>query len=171
MSDYTTITYRDELLPDQSVRRTFSDGSYEWRRRLPDGRVEWQDSRGVSGVDELLGKVVKRTLASGLVRYGREQGYGRTAWVSGASRVLTINQTSFGGQIGVILAGVGAGMLLGAVVWPPEQLSAAEEEQLRQAARDTSSSSGGDTGSTGEASWGDDDGRGGGDDGGDSDFG
>ncbi|NJN16978.1 MAG: hypothetical protein HC822_12250 [Oscillochloris sp.] len=166
MSDYTTIEYRDELLPDKSVRRAYSDGTYEWRRRMPDGRIEWQDSRGLKGIDELLGdRVIKRLLENGQIIYGRDQGFGRTAWSNAGNKVLTINQTSFGGQVGAALAGVGAGMMLGAVVWPPDMLSGAEEEALRQAARDSSSPSGGDGGGS-DSGWTSD-----GDDGGDTDFG
>lgn len=152
MSSYTTVTYRDELLPDQSVRRSFDDGNYEWRRQLPDGRVEWQDSRNLAGVDEMLGdKMVKRTLANGNVIYGREQGYGRTAWVSGTSRVITVNQTTFGGQVGGALLGAGAGFLLGSIMWPPEFMSPEEEQQMRQALHNQSLS---DSGGGGEIGWG-----------------
>lgn len=136
------ITYQDELLADNSVRRTFSDGHYEWRRRLPDGRIEWQDNQGYSGVDEVLSEtIIKRSFSNGAVIYGREQGYGRTAW-SGGGRVVTVNQSSFGGRVGMILAGVGAGMLLGSIVWPPDSLSAMEEEALREQMRQASSSGG-----------------------------
>lgn len=129
------ITYRDELLADKSVRRTFSDGHYEWRRRLPDGRVQWQDNQGYSGIDEVLNEtIIKRTFSNGAVIYGCEQGYGRTAW-SGGGRVVTVNQSSFGGRVGMILASIGAGMLLGSIVWPPDSLSAMEEEALREQMR------------------------------------
>ncbi|MGQ9876806.1 MAG: hypothetical protein ACUVSL_16320, partial [Chloroflexus sp.] len=115
------VTYQDEVLADGSLRRAFSDGHYEWRRRLPDGRVEWQDSQGYAGVDELLGDgVIKRTFSSGKIIYAREQGYGRTLWHGGM--VLTINQTSFGGRVGMILAAMGAGFLLGSLIPPPEFL-------------------------------------------------
>jgi len=125
------LTYKDELLADGSVRRSFSDGNYEWRRRLSDWEVEWQDSQGYSGVDELLGDgIIKRTLSSGRVFYAREQGYGRTLWYGG--RVLTINQTSFGGRVGMILVSLGAGFLLGSLVPPPDYLTPEEEEMLRQ---------------------------------------
>jgi hypothetical protein len=127
------LTYQDEVLADGSLRRSFSDGRYEWRRRLPDGRVEWQDSQGYAGVDELLGDgIIKRTFNNGRVIYAREQGYGRTLWHGG--RVLTVNQTSFGGRVGMILASMGAGFLLGSLVPPPEFLSPEEEEMLRQKA-------------------------------------
>lgn len=145
----TVITYTDELLADKSVHRSYSDGRYEWRRRLPDGRVEWQDSQGYSGIDELLGDgVLKRTFNNGQVVYAREQGYGRTAW-GGGGNVVTVNQSSFGGRVGMLLAGAGAGVLLGSVVWPPEMLSAEEEEALRQAKADSGSSGGDGGGSDG----------------------
>ncbi len=125
------LTYKDELLADGSVRRSFSDGTYEWRRRQSDWLVEWQDSQGYSGVDELLGDgIIKRTLSNGRVFYAREQGYGRTLWYGG--RVLTINQTSFGGRVGMILESLGAGFLLGSLVPPPDFLTPEEEEMLRQ---------------------------------------
>lgn len=124
------ITHKDELLADGSVRRSFSDGSYEWRRRLPDGRVEWQDSWGYSGIDELLGDgIIKRQLSNGQVLYGREQGYGRTLWRGG--KVLTINQTSFGGRVGQILSAMGAGFVLGQLIPPPEMLTPEQEAELR----------------------------------------
>lgn len=169
--DYRTVTYQDELLADRSVRRIYADGRVEWRRRRDDGLIDWQDNHGNSGVDELLGNgLVKRSYNSGRVVYGREQGYGRTAWSgddASNERVLTVNQSSFGGQVGAILAGVGAGMLMGSIIDPPDTLSAAEEEQLREAAR--ASSSGGDGGG-GDGGW-DDSGWGGGDGDGDGDFG
>jgi hypothetical protein len=162
------ITYQDELLPDKTVRRSYSDGRQEWRRRLPDGRVEWQDNTGFAGVDEMLGnRIIKRAFSNGMIAYGRDQGYGRTAW-SGGGHVVTVNQSSFGGQVGAILAGLGAGALLGPVAWPPDSLSMAEEEALRaQAAKDRASSGngGGSNGGNGGNGWSDGDG------GGDSDFG
>ncbi len=127
------ITFRDELQPDGSVRRTFENGQYEWRRRLADGRVEWIDNQGNSGIDELLGDgVIKRTFKNGQVTYARDQGYGRTLWYGG--RVLTINKTAFGGNVGAILTGLGAGFLLGSLVPPPQFLTPEEEEMLRQKA-------------------------------------
>jgi hypothetical protein len=163
-----TITFQDELQPDKSVRRTYSNGVLEWRRKLADGRISWEDSNNQSGVDELLdSKTVKRTYTDGRIVYGREQGYGRTAW-SGGSNSVTVNQSSFGGQVGMILAGLGAGALLGSVVWPPDVMSAEEEEYLRQQAQSagSSSSTSGNSGDSGD--WGGSDG---GDWGSDSDFG
>jgi hypothetical protein len=149
------LTYKDEVLADGSVRRSFSDGNYEWRRRQSDWLVEWQDSQGYSGVDELLGDgIIKRTLSNGRVFYAREQGYGRTLWYGG--RVLTINQTSFGGRMGMILASLGAGFLLGSLVPPPDFLTPEEEEMLRQKLREQMAGST-STGSTGGSSSGDSD--------------
>ena len=150
------LTYQDEVLADGSLRRSFSDGRYEWRRRLPDGRVEWQDSQGYAGVDELLGDgIIKRTFNNGRVIYAREQGYGRTLWHGG--RVLTVNQTSFGGRVGMILASMGAGFLLGSLVPPPEFLSPEEEEMLRQKALQQQQtgygSDGGIGGGSGDTDW------------------
>ena len=90
--------------------------------------------------------MIKRTLSNGEVVYGKDQGYGRTAWNMNGQRIITHNQSSFGGWIGGILAGVGAGMLLGSVIWPPDAVSAEEEEELRQQIRD-SGGTGTDTGS------------------------
>jgi len=145
------LTYQDEVLADGSLRRSFSDGRHEWRRRLPDGRVEWQDSQGYAGVDELLGDgIIKRTFNNGRVIYAREQGYGRTLWHGG--RVLTVNQTSFGGRAGMILAAMGAGFLLGSLVPPPEFLSPEEEELLRQKALQQQQTGYGSDGSIGGGS-------------------
>jgi hypothetical protein len=166
------LTYKDELLADKSVRRTYSDGRFEWRRRLPDGRVEWQDNQGNSGVDELLGDgILKRTFASGQSGYGREQGYGRTAWGTPGNLVVTMNETSFGGRVSAILTGIGAGMLLGSVVAPPQVLSAEEEQALREKARENTSGNGGDGDGGGDGGWGDSDGDTDDGFGGDSDFG
>ncbi len=145
------LTYQDEVLADGSLRRSFSDGRYEWRRRLPDGRVEWQDSQGYAGIDELLGDgIIKRTFNNGRVIYAREQGYGRTLWHGG--RVLTVNQTSFGGRVGMILASMGAGFLLGSLIPPPEFLSPEEEEMLRQKALQQQQTGYGSDGSVGGGS-------------------
>ncbi len=128
------ITFDDKLLPDGSVERTYSEGRIEWRRRLPDGSVEWHDNSGVRGVDQALGGgIIRRTFQTGRVIYGREQGHGRTAWSDGT---LTHNRTQFGGRMGSILAGLGAGVLLGELIAPPESLSLEEEEALRQAAEE-----------------------------------
>jgi hypothetical protein len=131
MSDYRTVSFTDELLADGSVHRRYSDGREEWRRRGDDGIVHWRDSVGGTGTDEPLAeRLIKRTYAAnGRTVYGRDQGYGRTAW---GDRTLTVNRTTFGGRMGVVLAAIGGGLLLGAIVAPPVMLSPVEEEQLRQ---------------------------------------
>jgi hypothetical protein len=143
------ITYTDELQADGSVRRNYSNGVFEWRRRLPGGRIEWENSLGQAGVDEALNaEVIKRTLRDGQVFYGREQGYGRTAW-GGSDRMVTVNKSSFGGKVGAILAGIGAAALMGGIIWPPDSLSADEEEALRQQAH----AAGSGNGSGGDGGW------------------
>jgi hypothetical protein len=156
------ITYRDELLADRTVHRRYSDGREEWRTRGT-GVVTWRDNRGAAGTDEPLGRrLIKRTYRDGGVVYARDVGYGRTLWRDG---VLTVNRTSFGGRLGVILAAIAGGALLGgAMTLPPAELSAAEEEELRREAQAQSSGDGG--GGGGDTSWDDDD-----NDGGDDDFG
>jgi len=126
-----TITYTDELLVDHSLHRRYSNGVEEWRQLLPDGRVEWLDSSGQTGKDELLGEgIIKRSYADGQVIYAREQGYGRTVWGDGT--LVTINKTSFGGQVGAILTLIGAGALLGPLFLPPSNLTSEAEATLRQ---------------------------------------
>ncbi|GIJ44492.1 hypothetical protein Val02_13780 [Virgisporangium aliadipatigenens] len=133
MSQYREINYTDELLADGSVHRRFSDGREEWRRRGPDRLVHWRDNQGQQGTDELLGnRIVKRFYAGGQAVYGRDIGYGRTVWGNGT---LTRNRTTFGGRMGAILAAVGAGAVLGAIVAPPMFMSPEEEEDLREQAR------------------------------------
>jgi hypothetical protein len=146
--DYRSITYTDELQTDNSVRREYSTGRHEWRRQLPDGTVEWQDTDGNAGVDELLGDgVIKRTFSTGQVVYGREHGYGRTAWRGPSGEIfVTMNQSSFGGKVGAVLAGVGAGVLLGSLVPPPDYLSPEEEELLRQKQQQQPQRDSGDSG-------------------------
>lgn len=129
MSALRQITFSDELLAGSTVHRRFSDGREEWRRRTSDGVVSWRDNQGNSGTDEPLGRhLVKRTSQDGTVVYGKENGYGRTAWGNG---VLTINRSSLGRRIGVILAAVAGSAALGELDFPPQTLSAAEEEELR----------------------------------------
>jgi hypothetical protein len=156
VSQYREIAYTDELLSDRSVHRRFADGRQEWRRRNGHRHVEWRDDQGRSGVDEALGgRVIKRQYSTGQIVYGRDQGYGRTAWSDGT---MTVNRSSFGGRTGAIIAAVGAGALLGAVIAPPLAMSAMEEEQLRQQAQQqpvSSDSGGGDGGDGG--SWTDND--------------
>lgn len=148
---YRDVTFTDELLSDGSVHRRFSDGREEWRWRGQGALVHWRDNAGSSGTDELLGsRVIKRTFGDGRVLYGRDQGYGRTAW---GDRTLTVNRTSFGGRAGALLAAAGAGFALGAIVAPPLAMSAFEEEELR---RQQSSGSGGGDGGGGTGDGGDD---------------
>ena len=154
MTGYRDVSYTDELLSDGSVHRRFSDGREEWRWRGPGALVSWRDNAGASGTDEALGgRIVKRIYSDGRAVYGREQGYGRTAW---SDRTLTVNRTSFGGRIGTILAAAGAGFALGAIVTPPLAMTPLEEEELRrqaQANQSSSSDGGGDGDGDG---WGDD---------------
>lgn len=159
---YRDVSFTDELLSDGSVHRRFSDGREEWRWRGNGGLAHWRDNAGRSGVDEPLGgRIIKRTFADGRVLYGRDQGYGRTAW---GDQTLTVNRTSFGGRAGRFLAAAGAGFALGAIVAPPLLLSSAEEEELRRQAQQ--SSSGGDGGGDGgdDGAWTDNDGGGSDDD-------
>jgi hypothetical protein len=150
---YRDVTFTDELLSDGSVHRRFSDGREEWRWRGHGTSVHWRDNAGSTGSDEPLGgRIIKRTFADGRVLYGRDQGYGRTAW---GDQTLTVNRTSFGGRVGRALAVAGAGFALGAIVAPPLMLSALEEDELRRQAQQ-SSSSGGDGGDGGDGAWTDD---------------
>ena len=143
--NYQTVEYTDELLADKTVSRVYTNHRREWRTLTADGRVEWRDNSGASGIDELLGdKIIKRTFADHQIVYGREQGYGRTFWSNG---VLTINRTSFGGRIGALLATVGGAALIGGLVAPPLALSIAEEEHLRQQERAAQQSGSSDSGS------------------------
>jgi hypothetical protein len=161
--DYRRVGYRDELLADRSVQRSYADGRREWRRRAGTG-VDWRDDRGRTGHDEPLGhRIVKRVVHPDQVLYGRELGYGRTAWSDG---VLTVNESSRGGRVGAILAGIGAAALLPAVIDPPSMLGPEEEEQLRQQAAASSGGGGG-----GEADPGGDDDWSDPGDGSDDDFG
>jgi hypothetical protein len=152
MTSYRDVSFTDELLSDGSVHRRFSDGREEWRWRGAGSVVHWRDNRGATGTDEALGaRVVKRAYSDGRTVYGREQGYGRTAW---GDSTLTVNRTSFGGRVGTILAAAGAGFALGAIVAPPMILSPLEEDELRRQQAQSSNDSGGDGG--GDSDWGDD---------------
>ena len=140
------IPYRDELLADRTVHRTYADGREEWRTR--DGKlVRWRDNRGRAGTDELLGqRIIKRTYADGSVVYARDVGYGRTLWRDGT---VTVNRTSFRGRLGLVLAAVAGGVLLGSMTPPPAEMTAAEEEELRRQAQDAGSGGGGSGGDSG----------------------
>ena len=138
--EYRTVDYRDELLADHSVQRRYADGRTEWRRR-EGTRVRWRDDSGLRGVDEPLGdRLVKRRIEGDRVLYGRELGYGRTAW---SNWVLTVNRTSAGGRVGAVLAAAGAAGLLPAVVDPPQVLTPEQEEELRRQSAEQQSSGGG----------------------------
>jgi hypothetical protein len=155
------MPYHDELLADRTVHRRYADGREEWRARSPSGVVTWRDNRGGAGTDELLGKrIIKRRFSDGRVVYARDVGYGRTLWSDG---FMTVNRTSFGGRLGVILGAIAGGVLLaGTLTPPPDALTMAEEEELRRQAQ---AASGGNAEVSIGGSWSD-----GGDDG-DDDFG
>lgn len=155
------IGYADELLADGTVHRRYEGGLEEWRSRTP-GRphvVRWHDNRGASGTDELLGdRVIKRTLADGTATYARDIGYGRTVWPRGER--VTVNRSSFGGRMGVLLAGLGvAALAITAAHLPPLSMTPEEEEALRrqQSASDGGGAGGGGdsggTGDSGDDSW------------------
>ncbi|MFJ1548441.1 hypothetical protein [Streptomyces sp. NPDC088246] len=151
------IGYFDELLADGSVHRRYEDGREEWRQREGSHRalVRWHDNRNASGTDELLGnRIIKRTLADGTVMYARDIRYGRTLW--GRGETVMVNRTSFGGRMGVMLAGLGvAGLAITAAQLPPLSMSPEEEEELRQQQAQSQSSSSGDSGGGGSSDSGD----------------
>ncbi|MFJ8014894.1 hypothetical protein [Streptomyces sp. NPDC096339] len=151
------IGYADELLADGTVHRRYEDGLEEWRSRTADRPhlVNWRDNRGGSGTDELLGnRLIKRTLADGTPLYARDIGYGRTVWPRGER--VTVNRSSFGGRMGVLLAGLGvAALAVTAAHLPPLIMSPEEEEELRRQ-QAASSSSGGDGGGAAGGDSGDD---------------
>ncbi|WEH38162.1 hypothetical protein [Streptomyces sp. AM 2-1-1] len=168
--------YSDELLADGSVHRTYEGGREEWRQRDPSrpGVVRWYDNASASGTDELLGDRIVKRVCDGTVTYGRDIGYGRTVW--GRGETLMVNRTSFGGRMGLLLAGVGVTALaVTEAQLPPLHLSPEEEEELRRQAQEQPSGGGGDgagdSGSSGGDDWDGD--WGGGDDGdwSDDDFG
>ncbi|MBX5443378.1 MAG: hypothetical protein IRZ32_17860 [Solirubrobacteraceae bacterium] len=158
MSSHHEIAFTDELLADGTVYRRYSDGRQEWRRRAGWHLVEWRNERGLTGTDEQLGRrIIKRVYAGVKARYGRDLGYGRTAWRQHPADptdpppspqpvlFITVNRSAFRGRVGTLLAGAGAGVLLGPVIAPPLTLTPAEEEQLRRAlAQQISSRGGGD---------------------------
>jgi hypothetical protein len=149
--DYQTIEYKDEVLADKTVCRTYNNGRIEWRKRLDDRRVEWRDNQSQQGIDELLGDgIVKRTNGNQPPIYGREQGYGRTLW---SNNSLTVNRTSFGGKVGAILTGMGGALLLGGLIAPPLMMSNNEEEMLRQKALQQQQNTGDSSSSGDGGSW------------------
>jgi hypothetical protein len=143
------IGYRDELLADGSVHRSYEDGRQEWRRRGNGNIVLWHDNRDALGTDELLGqRIIKRTYGTGTVIYGRDIGYGRTLW--GQGETVMVNRTSFGGRMGAVLTGLGvAGLAVTAAQLPPLSLAPEAEEALRRQQAQGSSSGGGDGGDGG----------------------
>lgn len=145
--------YSDELLADGSVHRRYEDGREEWRRRDPSrpAVVRWYDNDSASGTDELLGDRIVKRVSNGTVSYGRDIGYGRTVW--GRGETLTVNRTSFGGRMGLLLAGVGvAALVVTEAQLPPLSLSPDEEEELRRQAQDRASGDGGSGGDGGGSS-------------------
>lgn len=144
--------YTDQLLADRTVHRRYDAGREEWRTRSPNGTVTWRDNGGGSGTDEPLAeRLIKRTHADGSVMYGRDVGYGRTLWRDGA---VTVNRSSFGGRIGMILASAFGGSLLGSLSWPPDAMTFAQEEALRQQFQQQQAS-GGEQGFEVSIAWGD----------------
>ncbi|MFC9343193.1 hypothetical protein ACFT0G_23230 [Streptomyces sp. NPDC057020] len=152
------IGYADELLADGTVHRRYENGLEEWRRRTSGHPhlVYWHDNRGASGTDELLGdRIIKRSLADGTVTYARDIGYGRTLWARG-EKVL-VNRSSFGGRMGVLLAGLGVATLaVTAAQLPPLSMSPEQEEALRQQQAQAQQSSGGGGGDSGGSGYSDD---------------
>jgi hypothetical protein len=152
MPAHREITYADELLSDNTVHRRYSDGRQEWRSRTPAGTVSWQDNQSNAGIDEPLSRaLVKRVYRDGTVIYGREGGFGRTLWGDG---VLTVNRSSFGGRLGLILAAMAGGALLVGLAMPPASLTAEQEDELRRRQAQTRSSGSDDE--SGEFDWDDD---------------
>lgn len=142
--------YSDELLADGSVHRSYDDGRQEWRRRDPSvpGLVRWHDNMSASGTDELLGDRIVKRVSNGTVSYGRDIGYGRTVWGRDS---LTVNRTSFGGRMGLLLAGIGVTALaVTEAHLPPLSLSPEEEEELRRQA-EASARDGGEGGGSGDS--------------------
>ncbi|MBP2580082.1 hypothetical protein J3A78_000560 [Streptomyces sp. PvR006] len=152
------IGYADELLADGTVHRRYENGLEEWRRRTSGHPhlVHWHDNRGASGTDELLGdRIIKRSLADGTVTYARDIGYGRTLWARG-EKVL-VNRSSFGGRMGVLLAGLGVATLaVTAAQLPPLSMSPEQEEALRQQQAQAQQSSGGGGGDSSGSGYSDD---------------
>jgi hypothetical protein len=155
VAEYEVIDFTDEPLADGIVHRRYSDGREEWRSRGDGHVVWWRDDQGKSGTDEALGEhIVKRQYASGRVVYGREQGYGRTAWADGT---VTRNRTAFAGRMGTILAAGSAGGLFGTVRPPPQVLPAEDEEELRRQARRDGGTMSAGIGGQWSGGWGDSD--------------
>jgi hypothetical protein len=128
------VTFVDEVVSGGGVFRRYSDGVDEWRWRDPDGVVWWRDNRQRHGTDEPLRRgLVKRMLLDGHVMYGRDIGFGWTAWNDGRR---TLNVTGSPAGLATLLARVGAQALLNAVRPPPASLTPEEVERLRRPPED-----------------------------------
>ena len=124
------VTFVDEVVSGGGVFRRYSDGVEEWRWRDPDGVVWWRDNRRRHGTDEpLCGGLVKRMTLDGGVLYGRDVGFGWTAWSDGRR---TLNVTGTPAGLAAMLARVGSQALLSIVRPPPSSLTPTEEERLRR---------------------------------------
>jgi hypothetical protein len=124
---YRRIPFSDDLLADGTVRRIYSDGRQEWRRHGFGGVVTWLDSAGRVGIDEpRANRVVLRLIAPNTMLYGRDAGFGRTAWSDG---VLTVNETSLKGLLIRVLAVIGAARLLPMILDPPRTHPLAEDDR------------------------------------------
>ncbi|GAA0953433.1 hypothetical protein [Virgisporangium aurantiacum] len=134
MSRNAEVTFVDELLSGGGVFRRYSDGVKEWRWRDPDGVVWWRDNRQHHGTDEALReRLVKRSHLDGRVVYGRDIGFGWTAWNDGRR---TLNVTGSPSGLAAMLVRVGSYALLSARRPPPLWLSPTEEERLRRRPED-----------------------------------
>jgi hypothetical protein len=123
------VTFIDEVMSGGGVFRRYSDGVEEWRWRDPDGAVWWRDNRQRHGSDaSLRGGLVKRMFLDGRVRYGRDVGFGWTAWNDGRR---TLNLTGSPAGLAALLVRVGSQALLRVMRPPPSSLSPAEEARLR----------------------------------------
>jgi hypothetical protein len=124
------VTFVDEVLSGGGVFRRYSDGVEEWRWRDPDGLVWWRDNRHRHGTDEpLRGALVKRSFLDGHVLYGRDIGFGWTAW---SDTRRTLNLTGSPAGLAALLARVGSHALLSVRRPPPRSLTPTEEERLRR---------------------------------------
>ena len=123
------LRYTDESLADGTIYRRYEDGRAEWRTRVSRDVTRWRDQTGREGVDERLGRGLVKRVSGTTVVWGREQGFGRTAWEGG--RMVMVNVTQYGGRVGSILAAAAGAALLGTVLAPPDSVEAAFEELVR----------------------------------------